>query len=193
MFLKKIKMKEPKLPRLGKLVWHRALPRKDDPSAVAWSVSIGVFIGILPTFGFSLALTLIVLTLLKLPKLPGSISSFIAIPPTIFPFFYPVGYLIGRQLISTTSMDVGLIEVIKNMKVSEIPSTLYNLAVQSGDHLLAFCLGTGILALIFAIFFFVLTFFLMKIKRRLFIRDRLMRKFLKTKRVAEENAPSDRD
>jgi len=190
MFLKKIKMKEPKLPRLGKLVWHRALPRKDDPSAVAWSVSIGVFIGILPTFGFSLALTLIVLTLLKLPKLPGSISSFIAIPPTIFPFFYPVGYLIGRQLITTTPMDVGLIEVIKNMKVSEVPSTLYNLAIQSGDHLLAFFIGTGILALIFAIFFFIATFFLMKIKRRLFMRERLLRKAHKSKRESGVSALS---
>lgn len=189
MSMKKIKMKEPKIPRLGRLVWHRALPRKDDPSAVAWSVAIGVFIGVLPTFGFSLALTLVVVSLLKLPKLPGSISSFIAIPPTIFPFFYPVGYLVGRQVITTTPMDVGLIEIIKNMRISEVPSTLYNLAVQSGDHLLAFFLGTAIEAFVFALFFFTATYLIMRIKQKHLIRDRLLRKILKSKKGVEEGAP----
>lgn len=189
MIFKNFKMKEPKLPRLGKLIWHRALPRKDSPAPVAWSVAIGVFIGILPTFGFSLALTIVILSLLRLPKLPGSISSFIAIPPTIFPFFYPVGYLIGRKVITTTPMDIGLIDILQNMRISQIFTTLYNLAQTAGDHLLAFCVGTAILGSAFALFFFIATYIAMKIKQKHLIRDQLLRR-LKRKKPEEEQQGS---
>ena len=52
-----IRLKQPKLQRLGRLYWHRMLPRRDEPHDVALSVAIGVFIGILPTFGVALILT----------------------------------------------------------------------------------------------------------------------------------------
>jgi uncharacterized protein (DUF2062 family) len=93
-----LRVKAHRLIRLFGYVKHRLFPKRRQPWEVALSVAIGVFVGILPTWGFALFLTLGVLALVRLPKAPGALSSFIAIPPTIFPFFYPVGYWIGSKI-----------------------------------------------------------------------------------------------
>ena len=171
-----IRLKQPKLQRLGRLYWHRMLPRRDEPHDVALSVAIGVFIGILPTFGVALVLTIAVLELLKLPKLPGCISSFIAVPPTIFPFFYPLGYWVGRRIVYTAPLDLDLLATLKAMNFGNTLSTLKTLAAVAGDHLLAFVVGTAIVAACFAVLFYALAYWAMRVKRSRFLLSRLERR-----------------
>ena len=179
-----VRLKHPKLPRLGRLWWHKMLPRREGANPVALSVAVGVFIGLMPTFGVALVLTIATLELFKLPKLPGCISSFIAVPPTIFPFFYPLGYWTGRHLVETRPLAIDLLGTLKGMSLAETPETLKMLAAVAGDHLLAFFVGMTIVATAFAVLFYFLAYWAMRAKNAKFLRDRAERR--KAKLAARE-------
>ena len=84
--------------------FYRALfPEGQSAVLVAVSVFLGVFIGVLPTIGFALPLTALATGAFRLPMGPGLVASFVATPPTLFMFFYPLGYLLGRELTAPPS------------------------------------------------------------------------------------------
>lgn len=124
-------------------------------------MAIGIFIGILPTWGFALLLTIGLLALLKLPKIPGALSSFIAIPPTIFPFFYPLGYAIGFQIFDPPPLGLGFLAEVKATTLSNFTEKFEWFLGSAQEHFLAFMVGTTIVALITAFLGGFLTYLIM--------------------------------
>jgi uncharacterized protein (DUF2062 family) len=124
----------------------RALfPKDASPVAVGMSVFVGAFIGVLPTLGVALPLTAVAVTLLRLPKGPGLAASFIAIPPTLFLFFYPIGYALGRYLYEPPSIGVDFLARVRALSITQ-PEDITSLAKTAGSHVVAFLIGMAIVA-----------------------------------------------
>ena len=84
----KLRRNESKYKRLSRIYYNRMFPRRQDAMRVAWSVAAGVFIGIWPTIGVAIILTVAFCALFRLPKVPGIVSSFVANPLTQFGFIF---------------------------------------------------------------------------------------------------------
>lgn len=168
---------EPKYRRALRYYYHRVFPRHQAPVPVAASVFLGVFIGVLPTLGVAIGLTLAATALFKLPKTPGVVASFIAIPPTLFLFFYPVGYfLVGVPLLKPRAIDYDFLEVIGSLTLTNVGEVGGMLWSTASDHVLAFLLGMTIVATLTAALCFMLTVVVMKRRRATQLRLRAERK-----------------
>lgn len=141
-------------------------------------MAIGIFIGILPTWGIALILTLGILALLRLPKVPGALASFIAIPPTIFAFFYPLGYAIGYQIFSPAPLGKGFLEEVKATTFSNIGEKFQWFLGSAQEHFLAFMVGTTIVALITALIGAGLTLLIMNRRHSDYRKNRRSRHIL---------------
>lgn len=73
---------------------------KDSPQKIARGFAIGVFWGIMPTFGFAIIFSLPTAILLKGNKFAAVVGTFVANPLTA-PFFYPFEYKIGQLILRT--------------------------------------------------------------------------------------------
>ncbi len=126
---------------------YRALfPEGQSAFLVASSVFVGVFIAVLPTFGVALPLTVLATAFLRVPKGPGLIASFIATPPTLLFFFYPLAYLLGEKL--TTRAAPPLPNPAEVRELAPLSLTdVFALGDQAGTHVVAFLLGTLLVAL----------------------------------------------
>ena len=56
---------ESKYKRLSRIYYNRMFPRRQDALKVAWSVFIGVFIGVWPTIGLAIILTVALCALFR--------------------------------------------------------------------------------------------------------------------------------
>ena len=144
---------------------------------VALSVALGVFIGVLPTLGVALLLTAIAQQLLGLPKGPGLVASFIAIPPTLFLFFYPLGYFgVGVPLMHPASIDFDFLEQIHALTLANAGDLIAHLWAVARDHLIAFMVGMLIVASVTALISFVLTYATMERRKRKRAEERARRR-----------------
>jgi uncharacterized protein (DUF2062 family) len=74
----------------------------NSPSEIALGIAIGVFIGILPLYGFHILLWILFSFLVpRANKLAIFVGTNVSLPPTI-PFITWAGYEIGRFMLSTT-------------------------------------------------------------------------------------------
>ena len=129
---------------------YRALfPEGQSATVVAVSVFVGVFIAVMPTFGVALPLTVLATALCRVPKGPGLIASFIATPPTLLLFFYPLSYFLGETLTAKATAQVkalGETPEVAPLSVQDI----FTLWHEARSHVVAFLLGTLIVSLITA-------------------------------------------
>jgi hypothetical protein len=87
---------------LKKLI--KKLVRVDDsPKRIARGVAIGVFWGIIPTFGFAILFSLPTAVLLKANKFSAVLGTFVANPFTT-PFIYAFEYKIGQLVLKTAPL-----------------------------------------------------------------------------------------
>ena len=130
---------------------YRALfPEGQSAFVVAASVFVGVFIAVMPTFGVCIPLTVFAAAFLRVPKGPALIASFIATPPTLLFFFYPLAYLLGEKLtLKAEPATKTLAEARAFTPVS--PPDLFSMG-EAGAHVGAFLVGTLIVALLTAVF-----------------------------------------
>jgi len=128
---------------------YRALfPDGQSAFVVAASVFVGVFIAVMPTFGICLPLTVFAAAFLRVPKGPALIASFIATPPTLLFFFYPLAYLLGEKLtLGAEPAPKALTEARVFAPVT--PPDLFTMG-EAGAHVAAFLVGTLIVALLTA-------------------------------------------
>ena len=77
----------PRYVRIFRVNFNRMFPVRQDALKVAFSVAAGVFIGIWPTIGVAILLTIAFCSVFRLPKIPGTVASFVANPLTQFGFF----------------------------------------------------------------------------------------------------------
>lgn len=76
----------------------------DSPKKIALGVAIGVFWGILPTFGFAILFSVPTAFLLKANRLSAIAGTFVSNPLT-WPFIYPLGWKIGQQILGLPPAD----------------------------------------------------------------------------------------
>ena len=82
----------------------KKLVRVDDsPERIARGLAIGVFWGILPTFGFAILFSLPTAVFLRANKLSAILGTFVANPFTT-PFIYAFEYKIGELILRNTPL-----------------------------------------------------------------------------------------
>lgn len=76
----------------------------DSPKKIALGVAIGVFWGILPTFGFAILFSVPTAFLLKANRLSAIAGTFVSNPLTWF-FIWSFGYKIGQRILGLPPVD----------------------------------------------------------------------------------------
>lgn len=160
---------EPKFKRLSRIYYNRMFPRRQDALRVAFSVAAGVFIGIWPTIGVAILLTVAFCAAFRLPKVPGVVSSFVANPLTQFGFFYPSGYYIGCSIIQPDKINFDFLSEMEGLSFKNCVTVVRNLLQNAPDHFLAFMIGITIVAAIFALAFFVAAYFIVSYRKKKWI------------------------
>ena len=160
---------ESKYKRLSRIYYNRMFPRRQDALKVAWSVFIGVFIGVWPTIGFAIILTVALCAVFRLPKVPGVIADFVANPVTQFGFFYPGGYYIGCKIYNPDSISFDFLGEFERMSIRNCAVILENLWVNAADHLIAFMIGITIMAAATAFVFFAIAYFVVSYRKKKWI------------------------
>lgn len=94
-----MKKKRRDLKSLFKYIYLKFLRFKDSPEKIALSFSIGVFIGIFPTFGIGGILVILISYIFKLNYIAGLLGTFIMNYVTS-PFFWALSYFVGEFIVS---------------------------------------------------------------------------------------------
>jgi uncharacterized protein (DUF2062 family) len=126
-------------------------PPGQAPLAVSISVFLGVFIGVMPTIGIALPLTVLATAVFRVPKGPGLVASFVASPPTLFLLFLPAGYLLGRRLLAPPPSAVALLDEVQKATLFNVGEVCSRLWLEARPHLMAFAFGITIVSLITAL------------------------------------------
>ena len=142
-------------------------PLDQTAAKVAGSVFAGAFIGVMPTLGVALPLTWLATTILKLPRGPGMVASFIATPPTLFFFFYPLGYFaVGLPLIMPPAIDFDFLSMIASLNLTNMGAVGGQLWATAKGHVFAFVAGMAVVATVTASLCGWLAFAIMKRKQQ---------------------------
>ncbi|MCQ2102345.1 MAG: DUF1015 family protein [Fibrobacter sp.] len=158
---------ESKYKRLSRIYYNRMFPRRHDALEVAWSVFVGVFVGVSPTFGVAIIMTVAICALFKLPKVPGVIADFVANPVTQFGFFYPSGYALGCAIVQPEAINFDFLGEFEQVSWSNFGTIMGNLWNNASGHLFAFLVGIEIIATITGfIFFFIAYFVVLRRKKK---------------------------
>lgn len=152
--------------RIARIYFNRMFPRRHDAYKVAFSVAVGVFIGIWPTLGIAIILTVAVCAALRLPKVPGVVASFVANPLTQFGFFYPAGYITGSWILKPKRISFDFLHQLEELSFSNFKEVISYLWENAADHLLAFLLGITIVAFVFAFVFFWIAYCVVSYRKR---------------------------
>lgn len=153
---------EPRIRRVLRRYHKEMFPVGAPPLQVALSVFVGVFIGVLPTLGVALPLTWFATTVLKLPKGPAMVSSFVATPPTLFFFFYPLGYFaVGLPLLRPPRIDFDFLSAVGDLGLNNLAEAGGELWSSASEHVVAFMVGMMVVALITAVLCGALAFYVM--------------------------------
>lgn len=140
--------------RIRRVYFNRMFPVRQDALKVGFSVAAGVFIGIWPTIGVAIILTVAFCALFRLPKIPGVVSSFVANPVTQFGFFYPAGYMLGCKIVQPEAIDFDFLEKFEDLSWNNLTVILGDLWTNAAGHLVAFMIGITIMAAIGGFIFF---------------------------------------
>lgn len=144
---------------------------------VGFSVAIGVFIGIWPTIGVAIILTVALCAFFRLPKIPGTVASFVANPFTQFGFFYPAGYMLGCDIVEPDRIGFDFLDKMEGLSFKNALSVVADLWTNASGHVVAFLLGITIVAAIFAFVFFWLGYGIVTYRQRRNIKTK--NKFVK--------------
>jgi len=104
------------------------LRTKDSPEKIALGLAIGVFWGIIPTFGFAILFSLPTAFLFKGNKLAAILGTFVANPfttPFIYAFEYKVGQLILKTAPLPLSWDIFNLESLLNISKSLLVGSIF--------------------------------------------------------------------
>ncbi len=151
--------------RIRRYYYHRIFPRKRTAYEVGMSVFLGVFIGILPTIGIAIPLTVLACHFVKVPKIPGVVSSFIAVPFTLFPFFYPLGLTVGIWILNPPPSPINFLKEFAKLRLNNISEVMGPILAESSHYFWAFLSGISIVALAFAVGLGILAFYVMKFRK----------------------------
>ncbi|MEA1965560.1 MAG: DUF2062 domain-containing protein [Candidatus Aerophobetes bacterium] len=128
-----------------KSLMRRILWINDSPKKIALGAAIGVFWGIMPTFGFAILFSLPTALLFKANRTSAILATFVANPLTT-PLFYAFGYKIGQLVLGHTPFSFSWKFLIKAENLLNIGKSLL-----IGDFILAIIIALGTYGLVLAI------------------------------------------
>ncbi len=136
--------------RIAGFIRKQVMQTADSSSKTIFSVMLGIFMGIIPIWGYQLITALAMAYLLKLNKFIVAVAANISIPPMI-PLILYLSYITGGYVLSVDnhlafSNDISLAWVKNN--------------------LLQYVVGSAVFAVIASVFSGLLTFLLLKVFRR---------------------------
>lgn len=133
--------------------WRRLYLRmartKDAPEKIALGFSIGVALGILPTFGLGILLALVFSFLFKANKFAAVLGSMI-MNPWIAPLFWTLSYMVGSMVLGNNWYQTWL--DLKAFRLKEIPLS----EIIGKEILWPYLLGNIIIAGLFSLIFYFL-------------------------------------
>jgi uncharacterized protein (DUF2062 family) len=155
------------LARTLRYLLHRLFPRHERSVDVAISVALGIWIGILPTLGVALFLTALAAHVARVPKGPALVASFVATPPTLFLFFYPLAYLgVGLPLMRPPPASFDVLAEIQRLTLINASTIVGHLWQEARGHVIAFLVGVCIVSAMTAGIGFALAYVIMERKLR---------------------------
>jgi len=86
-----------------KILFKKILTANDSPHKLAMGFAIGVFWGVMPTFGFAIIFSLPTALFLKANKVTAILGTFVSNPLTA-PFFYAFSYKVGNFILRLHSL-----------------------------------------------------------------------------------------
>jgi uncharacterized protein (DUF2062 family) len=153
------------LSRTLRFYLHRLFPRHEDSHSVATSVALGIWIAVLPTLGVALALTVLAAHLARVPKGPGLVASFVATPPTLFLFFYPLAYFkVGLPLVKPPPASFDFLHEVQKLSLANAGDLSTRLWRDAQGHVIAFLVGVFVVATVSAALGYALSFAIMQRK-----------------------------
>ncbi len=126
-----------RLKRRGRLLYLRMLRIDDPPERIARGAAIGVFMGILPTFGFGALFAIVISFMLRANKAASIIGSMIMNPLTT-PLFWTLSILIGSALLGEDASS--MLARFKNEGMIK----------GAGEAYMVFLLGNAIISTLFS-------------------------------------------
>jgi glycosyltransferase involved in cell wall biosynthesis len=144
--------------KLSKVIKEQVSINNETPAKTASAVGFGLFMGILPVWGFQMLLAAFFAHLLKLNKVVVLVASNISIPPMI-PFIVYFSYRTGGVFLHTGNdlLNKDSIELLRQ-HISQ--GDFYQVMEQLGLGIWQYVLGSIILGLIIAFTGWITTWFL---------------------------------
>jgi len=127
-----------------KKLYRKIVSINDPPQKIARGVAIGIFWGVMPTFGLAIIFSVPTAILLRANKFASILSSFISNPFTT-PLFLGFGYKIGEYILNSPKDNIPSLswKIIKTEYLWEISKSLL--------------IGTTILAIVIALSTYIVT------------------------------------
>lgn len=142
-----------------KNLYKKIIGIHDSPEKIARGVAIGVFWGIMPTFGLAILFSIPTAFFLRANKFASIISTFISNPLTT-PIFYTFGYTIGQYILNSPEIESPSFfwRIIRLENLWAISKSLL--------------LGNTLLATIMALSFYIITLRIVQRHRRKLSRNK---------------------
>ena len=144
--------------KLSKVIKEQMSANNESPSKIASAVGFGLFMGILPVWGFQMLLAAFFAHLMKLNKMVVLVASNISIPPMI-PFIVFFSYRLGG-LILTENSNLLNKESLELLQQHIVEGDFYQIMEQLGLGIWQYVLGSIILGLLVAMTGWITTWFL---------------------------------
>jgi len=150
-----------------KRIYLRFITLKGDPKHLAFSLSVGIFVGMMPIMPFQTILALFLAFIFRANKIAAFLGTLISNPLNLY-FVYLWSYQIGTFLLGRPyeSTVINRIRVIIYDNIDEPIDLLKSLTELGGEIISALLIGGIVLALIVAIpSYFFLKFILAYIQK----------------------------
>lgn len=139
-----------------KIVKDQLYLHNDNPAKVAYALGFGVFMGIVPIWGFQMLVAIFLSHLLKLNKILVLVASNISLPPMI-PFIIYFSYKTGGWLLGgEQNLASNTVETLKAQVLSgDFYKTIHELGYSILQYVVgsfAFAIAAGILVTLFTLF-----------------------------------------
>ncbi len=144
--------------KLSKVIKEQVSANNESPSKIASAVGFGLFMGILPVWGFQMLLAAFFAHLMKLNKMVVLVASNISIPPMI-PFIVFFSYRLGG-LILTDNSNLLNKESLELLQQHIAEGDFYQIMEQLGLGIWQYVLGSLALGLLIALTGWITTWFL---------------------------------
>ncbi len=134
--------------------------KNNSPEKLSFTLAFGVFMGIVPFWGFQMLIAFALAALLKLNKPLVILAANISLPP-IIPFILLGSYWIGGVILGIPGGGP-LISNLKNFSDIEFEDFFENI----GNDLLQYVLGAFILAVILGVITYGITYSVLLLRKR---------------------------